>query len=248
MNIRCTKNNTFVIYEKDNNKYKPIKINECVERGTNLIQSYLKEWNLVIRPIDRKDCENITKHEEILDDLCGEAMSDSLGSVIEDMNDIKDPSFFELDNMLRLTYVICPTNKKRLLLGIISAVINYRDTSLKFTIKPLYKEIKKYNTLYIEIMCNYQNKQYKECTVGTNYFLNAYVILHAFKVKEIRKIWASASGSSKIGELKDVHIKRGCSFIEDSKYYYCDPINFLNIFFERIEKKTLLTFAKKCNF
>jgi hypothetical protein len=250
--INCKKNGVFVIYEEITGKNKITSIDNCVNYGISLIQTYLSEWNLRIRPIDKEDIKKIIKSDKLRENLCGDSMEDMLLNAIDDIQDDLENEdtkgtfdFYELNEIIRLTYVLSPI-KNNTILGIVSAVIDYRDNALNITMGEFYEsKIKKNNTLYIEIGCSSQKHQ--EFTTGTNYFIRALILLKAFEIKNIRLIWGSASGNirGEHSKLKEEHIKRKCKFINDTNYYYCDPIEFLNNFFDRIHKKDLLKYTKK---
>lgn len=252
VSINCKKNGVFVIYEETSGKNKIITINNCVNNGIQIIQNYLSEWNLQIRPISKEDIKKIIKSDKLRENLCGESMEDMLLNAIDDIQDDlqnKDTKgtfdFYELNKIIRLTYVLSPVGKNEIL-GIVSAVIDYRDNALNITMGEFYESvIKKNSTLYVEIGCSSQKQQ--EFTTGTNYFIRAFILLKAFEVKDIRVLWGQSSGLSR-GEgskLREEHIKRKCQFVEDTNYYYCDPIEFLNNFFDRIHRKNLLSYTKK---
>lgn len=257
MNIKCTKSGNLVVYETNkNNKQSPVKISECVNIGIDTIQSYLKKWKLKIVPLTASYCKKLIKNDELRINLCGDHMEENLLSVVDEINDgiddgsIKDPSNFEVDNNIRLTYIL--TNSQgTLILGIISSIINYDAESVKFTAKTFYDtKIAKGKHVYIEIGCSTQIPQYKNCVAGTNYFIRAFILLKAFELKKIRMLWGQASGTvrGEQAKLRDLHKKRGCKFIEGTDFYECNSIEFLNIFFERIGDESLLKFAIQCDF
>lgn len=244
LNIRCTTNGVFKVHVKiKDDVTKAVKIDNCIRYGVNSIQKYLSEWNLKIYSPSKEDLENILEN---VDDICGD-MGDVLASVIDEMleESEEDYSVYESSEGIRLTYFLAPISDRTKVLGIISAVINYKESSLN--VYDFYSKLMEVDNLYIEIGCSNQSKKYKEFATGTNYFIRVFVLLKAFELQPIRKLWGSASGTIK-GEnskLREEHIKRKCTFIGDTKYYECDPIAFLNTFFSRITSKDLLKYTKK---
>jgi hypothetical protein len=182
-------------------------------------------------------------------DLCGENMEDQLLNVLDDIDEYSngDYSSYTYINQHRLTYILVNIKAPNTILGIVSAVINYDDPTLAVNISEFYNTQLKYkNTLYIEIGCSQQGSLSK-FAVGTNYFIRVYILLQAFKYKPIRLLWGSASGSSR-GEskkLRDEHVRRKCEFVDGTNFYFCDPIEFLNLFFERLHHKDLLKYTEK---
>lgn len=257
MNIKCTKNGNLVVYEtNDDNKQSPVKIDDCVNIGIDTIQLYLAKWKLKIMPLTILHCKKLNKSEDLRVELCGDDMEISLLQVVSEIVDefedgnIKNPSNFDIDGGVRLTYVLT-NNTGTVILGIISAIINYDLKFVQHTISTFYNDkIAKGENLYIEIGCSSSIPKYKDCVSGTNYFIRAFVLLKAFSLKKVRTLWGQASGSvrGKQSQLRDLHIRRGCKFVGDSDFYECDSIEFLNIFFSRIGDGSLLKYATICDF
>ena len=248
MNISCTSSDQFIINQ---NNYQYITDNECINRGKYLIENYLSDWNLSIRPLNFEDVNNLYDNNDLLDDICGLTMADNLGFVIDEIKEEADenPSLYNSEEGLRITYILCPLNDQNEILGIVSAVINYRDPSLELSsFGNFYSQvIENINSIYVEIGCSNQNPQYKQYVTGTNYFIRVYILLIAFEIINIELLWGSASGetSESKQQLHQLHIKRSCTFVEGTDIYHCDPITFINTFFERLYNRDLLKYTNR---
>ena len=167
-------------------------------------------------------------------------MADMLGILLDNIDDSE--SCDNCSNLIttegmRLTFVLSPINNNKKIVGLLSAIINYSDRTTPNILKGI-------DALYVELGCS--SDQFKDHSTGTNYFIRAFVLLEAFRYKSVRNLWGSASGE--IGgdnkALQDIHIKRKCVFFEETKIYYCDPIEFLNEFFRRLHDNSLLLYSK----
>lgn len=233
----------------DDSSVSNTSIKLCVAYGINLIESYLSAWNIRIRSIEKSDIKKLRK---LAGDLCGDDMEDQLLSVLSDIKEYgsinSSFSSYTYNNQHRLTYILTSTTVSSTILGIVSAVVDYDDPTLAINIAEFYhSKLKAKDTLYIEIGCSNQSKEASKFAIGTNYFIRAYILLKAFEFKPIRLLWGSASGASQgqHNKLKDEHLRRQCQFVDDTNFYYCDPIAFLNLFFERLHHKDLLKHTEK---
>ena len=203
-NIKCNSNGVFTVKVSKKGTFVNSKIESCVNRGSQIIQEYLSGWNLYIRPINKQDVKKLSNSETLRENLCGEDMADQLGNVIDEIIEYieddeaeGDYSNYEINNQVRLTYVLSPINNDKIIIGIVSAVINYNDPSLEINIGEFYDlNLKNKNSLYIEIGCSNQKKDLKQFATGTNYFIRAFILLKAFELKDVRLLWGSASGAS----------------------------------------------------
>lgn len=217
-------------------KHNKSTIKNCVNYGINLIQNKLKASNLRIRPLLKKDLKSYDKYSS---NLCGD-MENMLELILGDLEDVKDKNnVYDItyDEGRRLTYVVVSLDDDNIILSIVSAIINYKDKSLKQTNPKFVDEHLEGDTVYIELGCSYQGnskndkgKSLKEIAIGTNYFLRVYILLRCFEDMNIRKLWGQVSGDK--AKLESLHIKRKCYIYEDTDKYYCDPIDFINNFFE----------------
>jgi hypothetical protein len=215
---------------------KKTTIKNCVHYGINLIQDKLKLSGLRIRPLVKKDLKSYDKYSH---DLCGD-MENMLELILGDLEDEEDKTSIHdisFDGGRRLTYVVVSLDDDNTILSIVSAIINYKDKSLRQTSLKFVEDHLEDNTVYIELGCSYQGKSkdskeksLKEMATGTNYFLRAYILLRCFEDMNIRKIWGQQSGDVKF--LTALNTKRKCHIYEGTDKYYCDPIEFLNSFFE----------------
>jgi hypothetical protein len=238
VHIDCNVNGKFSVSRiSTGGKHSKSTIKNCVNYGINLIQNKLKASNLRIRPLVKKDLKSYRKYSS---DLCSD-MENMLELILgdledaEDMNNIHDVVY---DEGRRLTYVMVSLDDDNTILSIVSAIVNYKDETLKHT-NPKFVEEHLHSgvdTVYIELGCSYQGdslntkgKSLKTIAIGTNYFLRAYILLRCFEDMNIRKLWGQQSGNVKY--LTELNTKRKCHIYENSDKYYCDPIEYINEFF-----------------
>jgi hypothetical protein len=240
ISIICTPDGKYKIYKEINRKKTTIQSDECIDYGQTLIQNYLELKGMIIRPLTIKDVKNLNADNKLRSQLCGENLEDMLSILIDDINYLKPKNchnFVQDDDTIRLTYVLSHKNNKNNIVGLVSGIINYSDGSTPEILKNI-------DGVYVELGCS--NQANKNHSAGTNYFIRAFVLLESFRYKSVRNLWGSASGEiggdNKV--LRNLHIKRKCAFYEDTKIYYCDPIEFLNEFFRRIYIKDLLLYTE----
>ncbi len=250
MSIRCqvTESKQLRFYVNKKNKNYPISRDKCIKIGEKKIQDYLGNRGLKIRPLRYSDIKNLEDYDEA-ENLCGDMdiMIFSILGEIEDENP-QDPSQYKpKDGLVRLTYVIVPRDKPKHILGLLSAIINYRDEYLSKNIPEFYKELLKVNTVYVELGCSYQKPPLNRRVTGTNYFLRSFIILEALKLASVRILWSVATGTvrGKKEELRKLEAKRMCKFYGKTKYSFCDIVEFLNKFFKRVREKNLLRYTKR---
>jgi len=253
LSVTCCVNDTLKTYIADDSTKLPLKRNDFVKQGQTQIQNYLKSKNLVIKPLTKNDLKKLAKNT-YSNKLCGTDMGDQLAMAMDDIQDMVEeepmlnPSNIYIDNLQHITYVIKPLKGPDIILGVVVSVINYTDISIASNYDN-YDKVQKTPHMYILIGCNNQHAKYKQYTSGISYFLRAYLLLETMKEKDILQLWGIAAGGIGFGDeantrWKALNEKRGCNIYQNSQLYYCNPADFLNIFFDRLmNKKNLLLYT-----
>ena len=220
----------------------------CLAYGKKKIDMHLNKFNLLIRPINRDDVKYLRSPKR-QENLCGD-MDLNIPPILGDMEDYtgNDVSFMEEENSVRITFVLCHKSNPRVVLGFISAIVNYKEKSFRSDEHPivgLYKRLEQMDTLFIDLGCS--SEKYNEIVTGTNYFIRAYVLLVALENKPINVVWGQNSGSSQgtNAKLWRLHQNRGCIRYRDTNMYTCDTFTFLNNFFRRMDANDLLRYTKR---
>lgn len=219
----------------------------CLSYGKKKIKHYLNKIHLFIRPLSTNDITYLS-NPDIQKQLCEGDMDINITSILSDIEEYNNnqnvSEFTQNDGSIRITYVLCHRSKPSIILGLVSAVVNYKDKNLEQTIEGLYKQLKQMNTLYIELGCS--SSKYKKFVSGTNYFIRAYILLVALENMPVTTLWGQVSGTVRGSkdELFKLHKKRSCLQYQKSDFYICDVFTFLNEFFRRLNTDDLLLYTK----
>lgn len=244
--IKCKNDNGLLEFYKGDKK--SISKEECYKIGKDLIDKYLAQYFLIIRPFVRSDLKFFENNEN-LTFICGD-MDLMILPIINTMNDYLETekkgtvSCFSYEGETRITYVIVHKSKPSIPLSLISAMINYTDKTMNDRgFEGFYKTLEHKEPLYIELGCS--AGEYNKIITGANYFLRAYILLSLSNFADI--IWGQSSGEAQGSKeaLKKLISSRGCSYYDQGDYYSCNAVEFLNIFFKRLYTGELLKYTTK---